>query len=182
MDIHPIIVHVPVAFLAIYAVAEILSLIPKLRNSKTFFLIKMFLLFVGTFGALVALYTGDTARELGRAVINRKIVSVHELFADITTYVFVVLVVIYLLVTVNLFDDVQGYFKSKIIQYPKLQKIFNIKIKIGQFFTKYYFITILLAVAGLVAVSITGALGGALVFGTQTKDPFINVVVKMLGL
>lgn len=39
----------------------------------------------------------------------------------------------------------------------------------------------LLAVVGLFAITITGVLGGSIVYGT-TADPLAPIVLKMLGL
>ncbi len=115
---------------------------------------------IGFLSSLVAVMSGEHALQISDATINTQIADMHEKFAEATRNIFAVLVLIYV---------------SMYAKYPRIQKI-------GNFFRTYFFITIIGAVAGLVAVSITGALGGALVYGVEAKDPFIRFVVELLGL
>lgn len=171
MDLHPIIVHIPIAFLAIYAGLEILTCVPKLKNSSTFFSIKAFLLTVGFGATLVALASGENAEHLNREFINKALVETHSTYAALTSWVFGLLFVIYTTMIVSIHAEAKMYV-SKISS-----GLANLMQKVGDFFKTYYTLAILLAVVGLALVSITGALGGALVYGTDAKDPFIVFTV-----
>lgn len=160
MDLHPIIVHFPVALLTIYALLEILTFNRKLRAGASFFAIKAFLLVVGFLGSIAATISGEHALQLSGQYLSKEISHAHEEYGEMTRNVFGLLTLIYL---------------SMYLKHPRIQKI-------GDFFKKYFFITIILAIVGLILVSITGALGGALVYGAESKDPFIGFVVKLLGL
>lgn len=160
MDLHPIIVHFPVALLTIYALLEVLTFNSRLRASPSFFAIKAFLLVVGFLGSIAATISGEHALQMGGEYLSKEISHAHEEYGEMTRNVFGLLTLIYL---------------SMYIKHPRIQKI-------GDFFRKYFFITIALAIVGLILVSITGALGGALVYGTEAKDPFIGFVVRLLGL
>jgi uncharacterized membrane protein len=168
MDLHPIIVHIPVAFLSIYAILEILTVMPKLKTSNTYFTIKAFILSIGFAGALLALATGDNAREVNRDTLTavRSIIRVHDTYAGITGNIFGLLFVIYFTMAAIKFNFLKTARKIKFLE------------SAGNFFIRNYFIVVILALLGLAAVSITGALGGAIVYGPAAKDPFITLVVK----
>jgi uncharacterized membrane protein len=56
MDLHPILVHLPVAGLALYTIIEVISIFsPWVKNN--FINTKYFLLFIGVIGTFMALQT-----------------------------------------------------------------------------------------------------------------------------
>lgn len=63
MDLHPIIVHIPVACLGLYTIVEIISRCKKI-NKENLLMTKYFLLFVGVIGAFIALQSGEIAEHL----------------------------------------------------------------------------------------------------------------------
>ena len=167
MNIHPIFVHFPIALLALYAILETIHF-RKLIYKIEFFYIKFFLLATGTIGAFFALATGDDAEKLHRDV--RSLVHVHSNFATITTIIFCILLAIYV------FDWVNLVFGEK-LEVSKYSKIWNLKkLIIHKIFPGP--VIILLAILGLITLLITGALGGAIVYGV-TGDPFTAFVYKI---
>jgi len=172
MNIHPMFVHFPIALLTIYAIFEIVWS-PRLRNSKTWFFIKSIFLALGFAGAQVALQTGEMAEEI---VGQSKLIETHSNFANITTYLFGAILLAYFIKVI----------KMGIL--PNLTSIFlkeNFWGKVYKILLKYKKIVLetpliyLLALAGLISITLTGALGGAIVYGTNA-DPFVSFIYKLL--
>ena len=162
-NIHPIIVHFPVALLTIYSlivISRVERWFPRLNWRDA----KRVLLLVGTVAAYVASTTGDMAQEL---VGRNPIVEKHELFASMSIWMFTILSVRELLPLVI------GFLKRKNISIAFVDEL-------NRFIQKNW-IEILLAVAGFVALTITGALGGAMIYGTSA-DPMTAPLLKLLGL
>ena len=167
MNIHPIFVHFPIALLAIYACLECVWY-KKIHHKIEFFYIKFFLLLTGTVGAFFALATGDDAERLHRDV--RSLVKVHSTFAGITTLIFCILLAVYIFDWVNMFYDEK-------LSASRFSKIWHLKkLIITKIFTAP--VIIILAILGLVTLLITGALGGAIVYGIS-GDPFTAFVYKI---
>lgn len=181
-DYHPIVVHIPVAFLSIYTLFEILSALIQRLNNKTVFYIKSFLLFVGIVGVGGALATGEVASHLNRDSIPRAILNAHEEWAEFTAGFFWLPLIIYIILMLSY---ERSYIEAKLIswfgQKNIVNTIFNYLIKITYFFEKNRWILAVVALIGLVSVSVTGALGGAMVYGPDA-DPFIETVISILGL
>lgn len=180
-DYHPLVVHIPIAFLMIYSIFEIVTSIFFSRKWFSFLWTKIFLLFVGVLGAQGALATGEMAEELNESLLSRKILHSHEEWASFTAGLFWVIFIIYLIIVITQ----KPFFKEKIDRLVDKSKYINIFFgvlnTIGKFFVRYKIFLILGALIGLVAVSVTGALGGALVYG-KDADPFVIVTLKILGL
>ena len=172
MNIHPIFVHFPIALLAVYSILECIRF-KKIQAHVAYKEIKAFLAIAGTVGAFLALSTGDTAVEaiLGKPEL-RAVARVHENFADGTTFIYTVIAVSYLVILIL------GWFKDKpsyeAFVNGGLGKIWTVVVKISQYIQKTYII-IPLAVAGIVLVTITGALGGLMVYGIDV-DPVITFI------
>lgn len=167
-DIHPIIVHFPIAFLTIYALFELIR-VKKLVNNQSFFYIKFTLLLVGTLGAFFALTTGEIAEE-GLSGTARNIAHVHSTWANFTTFIFALLSVAYLIRWIYILGILD---KSKL-----LNNKFSLKlIELDSYFLRSWLIGIL-AFIGLIALLITGALGGSIVYGSDV-DPFVSFIYKI---
>lgn len=144
-NLHPLIIHFPIAFFAAYFVLEFTSLVTK-KDS----LCKMATVFLGAgvIFALLAVLTGNQAHEVLKPVLKMKqsfineAIESHEQFATITLWYFFAMLVlrIYLLIKKNLSPN----------------------WKFGFF---------VLALLGIYFVYQTGILGGKLVydFGVGTK-------------
>lgn len=131
-NIHPKIVHFPLAFLLLYPIMEFLALITK----KEFYskAANLFL-FIGTIGALLAVFTGNQAYTYIKnwQTDNLNIFYSHQTFATITMWYFSGLLVLRLYL----------YLKKKLNQ-------------------KTVFILFLLALVGIYFVYQTGNYGGEL--------------------
>lgn len=163
MNIHPLFVHFPIAFFVLYVALEIFT--PKKDISSPRHLAKTILLVAGSIGAQFALTTGDMAEQIAGP---SAMLEMHSLFANITTIVF----------GINAFIYVWDYIIQKwgsILQKYKI--IHYISILIG--FMKKRYLHVVLAVVGLIAVTYTGALGGAMVYGS-TVDPVVHFLIGTL--
>lgn len=167
MNIHPIFVHFPIALLTIYAVLEICS--TKVLREKVWFLYTKFtFLLFGVMGAFVSLQTGEMAEHL---IGESSLVGKHAFFASTSTYVFGILGIIYLVSIVNKSGFV---FKNKI-----LFNVWSALNTITNFLNKK-FIILFAAIFGLICITITGALGGAIVYGPNI-DPVVRFFYNLVG-
>ncbi len=169
MDFHPIIVHFPIALLTIYSLMELIR--PKiLQNNETWFYIKTIFIIIGTIGALFALTSGDIAAHQYTNNELEPLIDTHEGFAGAATKLFFVMSITYILTFIN-----RKYKKYITRAYNgKLAKLWQILIKIKNIIHMTPIIYII-AIAGLILITITGALGGALIYGPDT-DPLIQLV------
>lgn len=62
-NLHPIVVHFPIALLTIYSLLEIASIHKKVRHSITVWYIKLFLIVVGWVFVQLSLSTGEAAQD-----------------------------------------------------------------------------------------------------------------------
>jgi uncharacterized membrane protein len=102
-DLHPRIVHFPIAFFIIYSVFEISGIILKKDFlNKAAYIILIF----GIITALLAVLTGNQAQNAAKLILNRKMMGIseaikkHEEFATITIWYFTLLFILrtYLLI------------------------------------------------------------------------------------
>jgi uncharacterized membrane protein len=181
-DIHPILVHIPIAFLSIYALVEIVSIVFFSRKWLDLIWLKIFLLLVGVLGAQGALTTGEIASDLNRGELSRDLVEMHETFASVSTGIFFGILVAYLLVVLSLNikikDKINSYLQNRLTVF---KKIFAILVSLGEFLSKNKFLFLLASVVGVITVTITGALGGSLVYG-KDADPIVSLTLKLLNL
>ncbi len=167
-NIHPIFVHFPIALLFVYSLIKIVPVkkfLPKI-NWKD---IEIFTLIIGVLGALVALATGDGAEHLFR--VNRQIVEIHSTFAGLATVLYAALLAGEIAYVLN------HNFSEKIKSYSFVKKITSLVEKI--FCDKTF--SFIISVLALIAISITGILGGALVYGASA-DPVAGIILKMFGI
>lgn len=165
MNIHPIFVHFPVAFLTIYALFELVRM-KKLRENTHWLMIKAVLLWVGFLGTLAALQTGEMAEDL---VGRNQLIEVHSQWGTITSWIFGVLSLVYALAVL------ERYFGEKIGQALGGGAAIFKRIAALAAVAQRSPLSLVIALAGLAAVSITGALGGAIAYG-----PDIDPVVKFV--
>lgn len=164
MNLHPFLVHFPIALLALSSVIEC---IPEKYIKKYFkeYELMMVLLVVGVGGALVSLSSGEAIEHEFRQVHD--LVELHSAFATATTWIYVVLLVLYLL---HLFFTKPNNIYEKIKSY-KITSVFQKTYRV--LFKKS--IRILLALTAFISLCITGALGAAI-----THGPNVDFVVTFI--
>ncbi len=166
-NIHPLFVHFPIAFLVLYSVIKILP-VERWIASVSWRPIQRLLLLVGVMGAFVSSSTGEMAEHIVKA--NHNLVEMHSFFAGASTWIYGILLVGEILFFVNsylarknIYTSIHSFLKS--IEIIITQKAFS-KI---------------LAFLGLIAISVTGLLGGVIVYGVSA-DPIAPFVLQLLGL
>ena len=162
MNIHPIVVHFPIAFLVVYALCELLRF-RKIIEQPYWFYLKAFLVIVGILGAFVAYQVGEAIEHLFEAEYG-EVMRVHALFARISIMLFGILAVSYFIAWLNRLKTINSS------SWRMLRRI--------QAFVLETPAAIVLAVLGLAAISITGALGAAIAHGPD-MDPFVSFVYKI---
>lgn len=172
MDLHPIIIHFPIALLTIYGLLELIRP-KKLLENKSWFYVKSAFVILGVISIFFALSSGDVASSQFADKTMHKVIEVHENLASISATIFTILAATYLLTWMD------WEFKEKInkAHNGKLEKPWKYLIKIKNLIHNTPLIWIL-AIIGLVAITMTGALGGALVYGLD-KDPLIAITYNL---
>lgn len=166
-NIHPIFVHFPIALLFLYSLVKIFPFqkwFPKVSWKH----IEILLLVVGVLGALVSISTGETAKHLIHP--NRQLVGMHSSFAVISTWLYGLL----------LLGEILSYLSISVIPKLNLPKTTAFLMYIQKILTHPVF-SKFLAFLGFVAISVTGLLGGAMVYNVSA-DPFTGVVLRLLGI
>lgn len=166
VNIHPMVVHFPIALLTVYAVAELLRF-KKLLKSDSWFLVKAVMLWVGILGAFVALQSGEAIEDQFSQGSFAVLVETHSMWAALTSWIFGFLAVMYLIAALRRFDIVK---EEKMGRSRIARTIFTVsKIVVDKW------IVVLFALFGLFAITVTGALGGAIVHGASV-DPVVQVI------
>ena len=167
MNIHPVLVHFPIALLTFYSIFECFRF-RKLIESREWFYIKATFLFLGGLGALASAATGDYGKHLYPAA--RSIIGVHENFAIATIAVFGILALIYM----GTFID---YLFGTSIRQSAYAGAWESIMEVGRpLFTAPLLIS--MAIVGLVLLLVTGALGGSVVYGVAS-DPMTQLVNQL---
>ncbi len=166
-NLHPLFVHFPIALLFLYSIIKILPL-KRWMPTVDWKSVERVLLLVGVAGAFLALATGEIAEDLVRP--NRRLVEAHSFFASLATWLYGALLAGEVLSMANP------------ILLPKMGQ--GSVAKLARFLERVLCnpsLSRLLAFFALVAISVTGLLGGVMVYGTSA-DPVAGMVLKMLGI
>lgn len=166
-NIHPIVVHFPIVCLTLYSLIKI---IPFSRWFPNFSWkqIGQFLLVVGFLGALVASSTGEVAEHMVRP--NSDIVHTHSFFASVSSWIYGLL----------LLGEILPFLNIKIIPQISFSPLTKAGIVLERILNKNRIVKVF-SILGLVAIFVTGLLGGVMVYGTSS-DPLAPFVLKILGL
>ena len=169
---HPFIVHFPIAFLMLYALCELLRF-QKITVQPFWFYLKASLSIVGVISALAAIITGGMIEAMFRSIPEKNaIVPVHEMWAMITLIIFAIPAIAYLITWMQAPECAKS-----LERWPSIKKISNTLSPLAKkvLATK---IVVPLALIGLVSVSITGGLGGAMVHGINF-DPTVAFIYHL---
>lgn len=166
-NIHPLFVHFPIALLFLYSVITVLPL-RRWMPAVAWRDVGLILLLTGVLGAFAALNTGELAEHLVRP--NRQLVETHSLFANIATFLYALLLVGELAAFLN-----KTFFMKARFEGARNLSAVAERVLCGPVVSR------ILAVLGLAAISVTGLLGGVMVYGTTT-DPFAAILLKFLGI
>jgi uncharacterized membrane protein len=167
-NLHPIVVHFPIALLSIYSVIKILPFkkwLPEIPWRD----IERLLLIIGVVGVFASLSTGEIAERLTSP--DHDLVEAHSTFATLTAIFYVLLLAGEIICCAN--NKLILFFKKYIL----VGKILNILEKT----LCHKRISAILALFGLISIFVTGLLGGVLVHG-PTVDPTAPFVLKILGI
>jgi hypothetical protein len=182
MNLHPIFVHFPVALLTVYALMELIRF-KKVTSQPYWFYLKAVFLMLGGLGALVAVYTGDMAKSAVRsgnfnvAIQNfSQVVRVHENFADLSVAIFGLLAAAYLFLWLD--RDFLSPLFSKEGARGSYYQVWQFLVKFGKLLVETRLV-IFMTLAGLICITITGGLGGVMVYG-PTADPFFGMVYHLM--
>ena len=164
MNIHPIIIHFPIALLVVYSLLEMVSIfswkwVPSLKVTK------QFLLFVWTIWVFFALQTWDLASDIWEYPKN--LVHEHERRANISYILYIVLSVYYLLTFEFVQNLLQKVHKNIVPLIKKIQEQKYISIIVAT-----------LATLWIIALTITWALGGAISHWPDT-DPIVKIIYNI---
>ncbi len=166
MNIHPLFVHLPIGILALYSAFEILRF-RFLVNRSSYFEVKTILVIAGALSTFLASATGDMAEDVMRKTDPSKLplVEIHSMFAGAVVGIFSALAVAYFFEWCSR-NAVFGFMTRVAI----LQRISKLILKLS----------LPLALLGLIFMTITGGLGGAIVYGSDA-DPFIKVIYTLFS-
>lgn len=174
MNIHPLFVHFPIGLLVVYSVLEIGAYLwPTLRRQTWLFSVKTFLLFVGVLAAFVALITGGIAEDLIETSPRAFILAVHSPIAGITTLLYLILASAYL---VRIFDR-NGWWSRFFAMNKVFSWSWNMKKHFAHLILDMWALPVL-ALLALVGMTVTGALGAAIVYGPNA-DPFVTFIYNL---
>jgi uncharacterized membrane protein len=166
-NIHPIFVHFPIALFTVYAIIKILPT-QKWFPAIAWKHIERTLLFFGVLGAFAALSTGEIAEELSRP--DHDLVETHSLFATTTTWIFSILL------AGEILSVLMPWINLRLKSVTSLKALGFLKDLLT-----HRILSTTLALLGLITISITGLLGGVMVYGTSA-DPLSGIVLKVLGI
>ncbi len=165
MNIHPILVHLPIGIFIIYALMEIFGVDrkwPSLRDGKRLLAI------VGFFAGWATLATGENAEHLlGKNIDQniRQIIDIHSNLAG--AFVIVAGALAFLSIV------------SFIVEKYPVPNLFWQKLahKLKAFKQRWF--VIILAIVGLGLILTVGALGGIIVYGPEV-DPFTKFLYSII--
>lgn len=167
-SLHPLLVHFPIAMLFTYSVIQILLILFK-QDQKKFQLSLCILLLVGVLGGGASLSSGEALESLRG---ENALMELHAFFATTTIWIYAAILIAMLVMYIYKFDNIKKYIKNS-----SLHKFITILYNISNIIVSPKIIVIL-SFIGLVTLSITGALGGALVRGPES-DIFINFIYNL---
>lgn len=166
--------HFPIALLVVYAIMELIHT-NRFTHSNTYAKVKGFLVILGTFSAYLTLATGELASELlvqSRPELER-LIETHATLAGASTAIFSILALSYL---------IKFLLDSKHAAAPVLAaKLFSNIVAALKWYSeaiREHVLGQMLALAGIICITIASALGAAIVYGPDV-DPLVNFIYRM---
>jgi uncharacterized membrane protein len=174
MDLHPLFVHFPIGILILYALSELIPASVH-KNITGWTNTKAFLSITGVLAALVTLVTGGIAASLVTpGSSTAQIVEVHEHMALLTTLIFFVLGGSYLIRIFEVTGD-GDKIASRLGSF--VVTMWHLKEKVAHWVLDTPLRPIL-ALAGLVSITLTAGLGASMVYGPDF-DPFVRIIYNI---
>jgi uncharacterized membrane protein len=175
MNIHPIFVHFPIAFLTIYAIMELLRF-KVLVNNHSYNVFKKGLLLLGVAMSLPALSSGELAEgAFGRG--QHDLIEMHAGFAVSTVRVFGVILFAYIIEKINR-DQRLTKIKNLLYGTKVVSSVWKFATKIANLILQPP-VLVVLSFIGIILVTVTGALGGTIVYGPEV-DFFTKFIYGLL--
>lgn len=165
-DLHPIFVHFPIALFLLYSLLRLIPW-PKKLLVVDWQIPRMVILAIGLLGAGLANATGEAAKHLNRP--NNQLVEMHETFAGFSVTIYVILLIAELIV----------FIKPEWLEINYLKTIKPFILLLKKITGNWLFY--LLSIIGALAITMTGLLGGVMVYGVKA-DPLAAPILKLLGL
>ncbi len=164
MNLHPIIVHFPIACLVLYSLIEIGSLFsPRIR--KNLEITKYFLLIIGILGTFGALQSGEIAQQ---SFWRSDLIHTHEEFGEKSHITYIIIWCFYLAkFIINKRIFIKYWTKREKSHLSWFITFVNSSIS--------RYIIACISLIGVVLLSITWALGWAISHGQDT-DPIVSIV------
>jgi hypothetical protein len=167
LNLHPALVHFPIALLTIYALIE-LARLNRMQNHPHTFTLKAFLCIIGTLSLTATYFTGEDIKEAFAVGNPTLLVERHATFALASHVIFTVLAVGYLGQTIYKTNPKRLFWKTFIGgSIHRLTETVT-----GKYIAPSF------AFLGLIALTITGALGGAIVHGPEI-DPAVQLIYRL---
>lgn len=156
-NIHPLVVHFPLALLILYSLLEFIFF--KKAREKLF-ITKAILVILGTISIFVAREAGELAAKGFTNGSLQNVLTLHQTFSLISLYIFLILSASYILMIIRRTNS--NLSQAKLV------------LSLHAFASNPFFL-MLFALLGLFAITITGAMGGILVWG-EANDPFAQII------
>jgi uncharacterized membrane protein len=171
MNLHPIVVHFPIALLIVYAVIEVVSFFLPKRSEKLY-MTKIICLWVWVIWSFFALQSGEIAQDIHW---KSDLIHTHEQRAE-KSHIMYMILAIYYLVKIVFEEKIWGNYRVRYLQdYFATVSIF--------FHARWVqLLVMLISIIGVLVLTIVGALGWAISRGTWVGDPVsdwaVNTFVK----
>lgn len=168
MNLHPILIHFPIALLTVYAVLEV-GRVPAMTRKSWWFPVKSALLIIGSAASVPTYVSGWLLeRDVAAAGEVPKQLAIHGDFALYTVLCFGLLALAHLVYTLRATPA-----------FARLPHALGTGLLRGATAILKPAVSIPLAILGLLLVTATGALGGAMIYGPDT-DPVARVLYDLL--
>lgn len=168
MNVHPLLVHYPIAFFMTYAVFELLRF-KKLTKQPYWFYVKAILVCLGVISAGAAIIAGKIIQP---QFTQKTLVSIHEHVNESATAIFAIMAFCYIVAWIR--NTPHNAIPEK------FQGFWNVALKIEDL-VLHTPLLFGLVIIGLLLITLGGTLGGIIVYGPKL-DPITNFVYSLLVL